>query len=49
MLGIKQDEIMQNNDIDIIADKQDQDDPELRALLKDYPMPEAAAGYFKVA
>jgi hypothetical protein len=49
VLGIKQDEIMQNNDIDIIADKQDQDDPELRALLKDYPMPKASSGYFDLA
>ena len=40
---------MQNNDLDIIADHQDQDDPELRALLKDYPMPEAAAGFFDQA
>ena len=37
---------MQNNDIDIIADKQDQ---EIQALLKDYPMPEAATGYFDQA
>jgi hypothetical protein len=49
VLGIKQDEIMKNNDLDIIADKQDQDDPELRALLKDYPMPKASAGYFDQA
>lgn len=31
------------------TDKQDQDDPEIRALLKDYPMPEPAAGYFDQA
>ena len=37
---------MKNNDIDIIADKQDQ---EIQALLKDYPMPEAATGYFDQA
>ncbi len=40
---------MQNNDIDINVNKQDQDDPELRALLKDYPMPEATAGFFDQA
>jgi hypothetical protein len=43
VLGVKQDEIMQNKDIDIIVDKQDQ---EIQALLKDYPMPEASAGFF---
>ncbi len=37
---------MKNNDIDIIADKQDQ---EIQALLKDYPMPEAPAGFFDQA
>ncbi len=37
---------MQNNDIDIIAEKQDQ---EILALLKDYPMPEATAGFFDQA
>jgi hypothetical protein len=46
VLGIKQDVIMQNNDIDIIVDKQDQ---EIQALLKDYPMPEATAGFFDQA
>lgn len=40
---------MQNNDIDIIANKQDQDDPELTALLRDYPMPQATAGFFDQA
>jgi len=37
---------MQNNDIDIIMDKQDQ---EIQALLKDYPMPQATAGFFDQA
>jgi len=37
---------MQNNDIDIIVDEQDQ---EIQALLKDYPMPKASAGYFDQA
>lgn len=37
---------MQNNDIDIIADKQDQ---EIQALLTDYPVPEATADYFDQA
>ena len=46
VLGTKQDEIMQNNDPDKNLDKQDQ---EILALLKDYPMPEAAAGYFDQA
>lgn len=36
---------MQND----ITDRTEQDDPELRALLKDYPMPEATAGYFDQA
>ncbi len=40
---------MQNNDIDIISNKQDQDDPELTLLLKDYPMPQATAGFFAQA
>ena len=46
VLGTKQDEIMQNNDPNKNLDKQDQ---EILALLKDYPMPEAAAGYFDQA
>ena len=29
--------------------KQDQDDPEIQALLKDYPMPQAAAGFYDQA
>jgi len=37
---------MQSNDTDIITDKQDQ---EIQALLKDYPMPEASAGFFDQA
>lgn len=40
---------MQIKDLEINPDKQDQDDPELRALLKDYPMPEATAGFFDQA
>ena len=31
------------------TNKQDQDDPEITALLKDYPMPEAIAGFFDQA
>jgi hypothetical protein len=41
-----QDEIMKIKGLDIIMDKQDQ---EIRALLKDYPMPEASAGFFDQA
>ena len=37
---------MKNNDLDKELDKQDQ---EILALLKDYPMPEATAGYFDQA
>ena len=33
---------MRNNDIN----EQDQDDPQLKALLKDYPMPQADAGFY---
>ena len=33
---------MHNNEIN----EQDQDDPEIQALLKDYPMPEASAGFY---
>ncbi len=40
---------MKIKDLDINLDNQDQDDPELTALLKDYPMPEATAGYFDQA
>lgn len=36
---------MQND----VTDKLDKDDAELRALLKDYPMPKATAGYFDQA
>ena len=36
---------MQNDD----SDRQDQDDREIRALLKDYPMPEATTAYFDQA
>jgi hypothetical protein len=36
---------MQND----ITNNQDQDDPEIRALLKDYPMPDATAGFYDQA
>ena len=36
---------MQNDDIN----EQDQDDPQIRALLKDYPMPQADAGFYDQA
>lgn len=36
---------MQNDDTNL----NDQDDREIRALLRDYPMPEATAGYFDQA
>ena len=31
------------------ANRRDQDDPEITALLKDYPMPEATAGFYDQA
>jgi hypothetical protein len=37
---------MQNENMDIIVKKQDQ---EIQALLKDYPVPEARAGFFEQA
>jgi len=40
---------MKIKDLENNLDTQDQDDPELRALLKDYPMPQAAAGFFEQA
>ena len=40
---------MRIKDLDTNVNKQDQDDSEIRALLKDYPMPQAAAGYFDQA
>jgi len=36
---------MQNDDMN----EQDQDDPQIRALLKDYPMPQADAGFYDQA
>ena len=42
-LRVKQEEIMNDNY------RQDQDDPELQALLKDYPMPQADAGFYDQA
>ncbi len=47
MLEIKQDNIM-NNDYSNHQD-QDQDDPQIQALLRDYPMPQAAAGFYDQA
>jgi len=42
VLGIKQDEFMQNDD----SQFEDQDDREIAALLNDYPKPQASAGFF---
>jgi hypothetical protein len=45
VLGIKQDKFMQKDDSKL----EDQDDREIAALLKDYPMPEATVGFFDQA
>ncbi len=40
-----QDDFMHNDQ----TNEQDQDDPQIRALLKDYPMPQADTGFFNHA
>jgi hypothetical protein len=40
---------MHNDQLNAEQQNQDQDDPQIQALLKDYPMPQAAAGFYDQA